>query len=93
MLKWVLMHSLSEWKAEVEVKVKVERRFDLFSLSLSLSLNLPITTEIFPLSRRTAARVLQRFCDSQLLMNRKDFPGIAVRVGKPELVLPREATG
>ena len=91
MLKWVLMHSLSEWKTEVEVEVKVERRFDLFPLNLSL--NLPIATEIFPLSRRTAARILQRSCDSQLLKDRKDFPGIAVRVGKPELVLPREATG
>jgi len=89
MLKWVLMDSLSEWKTEVEVKV--ERRFDLFPLNLSL--NLPITTEIFPLSHRTAARILQRSCDSQLLKDRKDFPGIAVRVGKPELVLPREATG
>jgi hypothetical protein len=89
MLKWALMHNLSEWKTEVEVKV--ERRFDLFPLNLSL--NPPIAPEIFPLSRRTAARILQRSCDSQLLKDRKDFPGIAVRVGKPELILPREATG
>ena len=26
-------------------------------------------------------------------MHRKDFPGVAVRIGEPQLVLPREAAG
>jgi hypothetical protein len=45
------------------------------------------------LLRHAAARLTQSSSDLQLLVDGKDLPGIAVRIRKPELVLPSKATG